>query len=51
MANFNQVNLAGTIGKIDTFTTNSGMTIVTISLAVTKYKLRLNSGDAFYSGV
>ena len=44
MANFNQVNLAGTIGKIDTFTTNSGVAIVTINLAVTKYK---KVGDGF----
>lgn len=44
MANFNQVNLAGTIGRIDTFTTNSGVTIVTINLAVTKYK---KVGDGF----
>lgn len=44
MANFNQVNLAGTIGRIDTFTTNTGMTIVTINLAITKYK---KVGDGF----
>ena len=44
MANFNQVNLAGTIGRIDTFTTNSGVAIVTINLAVTKYK---KVGDGF----
>ena len=44
MANFNQTTLAGTIGKIDTFTTPTGMAIVTINLAVTKYK---KVGDGF----
>lgn len=37
-ANFNQVTLAGTIGKMDSFTTATGLTIVTVSLAVTKFK-------------
>lgn len=37
-ANLNSVTLAGNIGKLDLFTTPSGMAIVTIQMAVTKYK-------------
>lgn len=42
-ANFNQVTLAGNIGKLDLFTTASGMNIATIGLAITKYK-KVESG-------